>query len=396
MASHPDTRVSREEEVTSLRKFQADDLSQLRRQLAALEVDIASAERAVAEGANLLSAARGVVGVRGGVVSSAGGHRRRADARSRTKQRLWTKCDGGVVRVSGEEELVEVCGAVQPIGVVYTRFRKRFEAPRQSFQGPAGDATVVVVSGDPRVNAVFDDLRPGQRLWLVYWLDRNSGLWRHFVRPPRAKGFRVGLFATRSPNRPSPVGLTLCTVQSVDVNTRHVFVSGVDVLDETPLLGLRRYDASLESFPEAKAGWLDEEGKVQPLYYDDVDNEDEGKKFSVTVEPAASRQLDFINERSAINVWEMVKATLERLELGSMRDKCDEALVLGDASKSIATGIMPVGTFRVSYCVCHGERSVSVVSIASGMREEVCLEECAVDPEARLHLDFQREFRSAT
>lgn len=375
---------SRAEKIAQLRSFQERDLSSLRSRLAELDADIVAAEAAVLHASNVASAARGLVGQRGGIVPEPA----RTSSRARPKQRLWARKDGSCTRHEEETVPPEPGVRVSTCGVVYSPFRKRFEAPRQSFTGCAGRATVLLTWG----KELLEGLRKGERLWILYWLDRNDGLWRHFVRPPRAKGgWRVGVFATRSPNRPSPIGLSLSVVEEVDVEQGRVEVSGVDVLDETPLLGLKRYESDSEAWPDAKAGWIDQVDRLQPLYYDEVDEYADVREFEVVVEEQAEERLRFIDERSAIDVGEMVRESLKRVIVEELADGSDGG-GKGDAVK----GSLPVGAFRVLYDVRHAEDSVVVKDVVSGMRRTVCEQEAGTDPEALLHLEFQDLFSEGT
>lgn len=375
------SKPSRAAQIDQLVRFQGEQLANLRSQLSDLDAQIAAAEAAVLRATNVASAARGLVGQRGG--------RPPRDAatpsRARPKQRLWALADGTLVQHAAPETPVPGV-TVAACGVVYSAFHKRFEAPRQSFTGCAGRATILLVGDAAR--AALGDVRCGDRLWVVCWLDRNGGEWRHFVRPPRAKGgWRVGVFATRSPNRPSPLGLSLCVVEELDREKGRVEVRGVDILDETPLIGLKAYEASREAHPGVKVGWVDEVDKLQPLYYDDATNYSEVKEAQVLLDEAAETRLAFIDDRSTIDVREMVTESLKRK---SFEEELEDSS--GELCGEVIPGALPVGAFRVLYEVYPRQSKIVVRSVVSGMRREVCMQEANVDPEAQLHLDFQGMF----
>ncbi|CDF40559.1 Conserved hypothetical protein (UPF0066 superfamily) [Chondrus crispus] len=368
----------RHEQIATLQAFQEADLHSLRERLSELDARIAQAEEAVLHAANVASAARGLVGQRGGVAPAL----LSSTSRARPKQRLWARKDGTYAR-HDEHAPPKPHVLIQPCGVVYTAFQKRFEAPRQSFTGAAGKASVWLTNG----THVLHGLSKGDRLWLVYWLDRNDGLWRHFVRPPRAKGgWRVGVFATRSPNRPSPVGLSLCVVENVDLEKGCLQVGGVDILDETPLLAVRKYVPEEEAWPSARAGWIDEMEKLQPLYYDELDGYGGVADWEVVVEEGAGERIEFINERSAVDVVDMIRTSLERVDAGEAKEGGEEG------RREVVEGALPVGAFRVLYEVRRAAGAVVVKQVVSGMRRTVCEEEAATDPEALVHLEFQDRF----
>lgn len=398
MAANDDDRELR---IDALIAFQREKLAKLLRHRADITAQLRREELRAARAADALSAARALVAAR------AVGATLHADC---PQSHSGGKVDGGVVvdcnifrkvipsvehtvvacsdseKISGSAPgVVDECnedsvrtatvgsgnvvqssetGFATPVGVLYSAFQKRFEAPRQSFVGCHGRATLVLPD-----NAALSDVSVGNQLVLVYWLDRNADHWREFVRPPRrAKcAGRIGVFATRSPNRPTPVGLSHCVVDKVCDQGRIVLISGVDVLDETPVLSVRRYDPSVDSFPTATAGWLEDTDVVQPLYYDEVEQE-----LEVVITDNAMRKLAFIDQRSVVDVQDMVCRSLAR------------------GVRTSTSGMMPIGAFRVVYEPT--DTVVKVVDVLSGMRDVVCEAEASVDPEALLHQQFKKEF----
>merc|ERR1712232_535855 len=84
------------------------------------------------------------------------------------------------------------------------------------------------------------------------------GGWSPRVTPPRGPRKKRGVLATRAPHRPNHISLSACKLLSVDVKARRVIVSGLDLLDGTPVLDVKPYVPYCDSFPLARAGWLDE------------------------------------------------------------------------------------------------------------------------------------------
>jgi tRNA-Thr(GGU) m(6)t(6)A37 methyltransferase TsaA len=103
----------------------------------------------------------------------------------------------------------------------------------------------------------LEDLAGFEKIWLIYWFHRNR-TWKPKVLPPRSKDFKKrGVFATRSPHRPNPIGLSLVTLVSIE--GRVLKVADTDLLDGTPILDIKPYLPYAEAFSDAKMGWLDEE-----------------------------------------------------------------------------------------------------------------------------------------
>ncbi len=138
---------------------------------------------------------------------------------------------------------------LRPIGVVRSPWRWREQAPRQPDADSPGE---VVLHGDGIQNAL-KDLAGFERIWLLCWLHCSRG-WVQQVVPPRDRVKR-GLFATRAPDRPNPIGLSC--VRLAGVRGRRLAIRGHDLLDGTPVLDIKPYIAAYDAHPGAAGGWVD-------------------------------------------------------------------------------------------------------------------------------------------
>src|SRR6202041_972769 len=111
-----------------------------------------------------------------------------------------------------------------------------------------------------RFEPALSDVEGWEYLWVVYWFHLNSD-WHPKVLPPRSKVKR-GVFATRSPHRPCPIGLS--AVRLVRVEGLSVHVEGVDMLDGSPVLDLKPYVAAADAIAEAGSGWLADKDPIAP------------------------------------------------------------------------------------------------------------------------------------
>ena len=139
------------------------------------------------------------------------------------------------------------------IGRARTPWRRREDAP---YQPTASRDAAGVLEIAPEYREALADLDGFGRIWVVFLFHRSGG-WGPKVRPPRG-GPKRGLFATRAPDRPSPIGLTCVAVESVDLAAGEVRVTGIDLLDDTPLLDLKPYLPTIDAWPDAGHGWLEE------------------------------------------------------------------------------------------------------------------------------------------
>jgi tRNA-Thr(GGU) m(6)t(6)A37 methyltransferase TsaA len=126
-----------------------------------------------------------------------------------------------------------------PIGVFRSPLTPQTGAPRQGALEPAVRGSIEIY--DPYVDALKDLDRAGYII-VLYHLDRSRE-WHTPVRPPGSM-HDLGLFATRSPNRPNPIGFAVLRLEKVEGSVLHV--SGIDAFDGTPVLDIKPWFRSLD------------------------------------------------------------------------------------------------------------------------------------------------------
>jgi tRNA-Thr(GGU) m(6)t(6)A37 methyltransferase TsaA len=138
-----------------------------------------------------------------------------------------------------------------PIGVVNTPYKEQAGTPIQPKYARGVQGSVLIFE---EYAEALVDLDGFERIWLIYHLNRSK-LWTPRVIPYRDTVER-GLFATRSPARPNPIGMS--AVQLLSIVGRTLQVEGVDILDGTPLLDIKPYVPAFDAHPTSRAGWFDE------------------------------------------------------------------------------------------------------------------------------------------
>ena len=148
---------------------------------------------------------------------------------------------------------------MQVIAYIHNDFKTKFGLPRQS--GLVEEIPSVIVFEPPfRDPAAFRGIEDYSHLWLVWqFSDAKKEHWSATVRPPRLGGNRrMGVFATRSPYRPNPIGLSSVTLTDVVMDEKNgplLYVTGADLMDGTPILDIKPYLAFTDSHPEADGGF---------------------------------------------------------------------------------------------------------------------------------------------
>lgn len=150
---------------------------------------------------------------------------------------------------------------LRPIGVVRSCFTGGFGIPRQPRLVPAAEARVVLLPEFAREEA-FKGLEGFSHVWLVFLFHASAeNGWRPTVRPPRLGGRRkVGVFASRSPHRPNPIGISAVERIALERNGPQLAlrVRGVDLLDGTPVLDIKPYVPYADAIPDARGGFAPE------------------------------------------------------------------------------------------------------------------------------------------
>ncbi len=144
--------------------------------------------------------------------------------------------------------------SVTAIGWVVSPYHRRFGTPHQATAVDSDQPAILRMDAERFPPVAFADLHGFDHIWIVSWLHRG-GTWAPMVRPPRGTRERRGLFATRSPDRPNPIGLSAARLVKIDGCDLHV--RGIDLLDGTPILDVKPYLPYVDAFPESKAGWVD-------------------------------------------------------------------------------------------------------------------------------------------
>jgi tRNA-Thr(GGU) m(6)t(6)A37 methyltransferase TsaA len=145
---------------------------------------------------------------------------------------------------------------IRPVALYRGALGSKFGIPRQSGLVPSLKGRIVF-EPDFRNREALRGLEGFDRLWLIWGFSANrpaKGDWQPTVRPPRLGGnVSMGVWATRSPFRPNPLGLSCVELEGVD--GMDLLVKGADLMDGTPVFDIKPYVAYADSFPEARCGF---------------------------------------------------------------------------------------------------------------------------------------------
>ena len=149
--------------------------------------------------------------------------------------------------------------SLKVVARLHNDFPTKFGLPRQSglVEGIRG---TIVFEGEFRNPDALRGLEGYSHIWLLWGFDRNKKEgWSATVRPPRLGGnMRMGVFATRSPFRPNPIGLSCVKIEAIEQTEKHgtvIHVSGADRADGTPIYEIKPYLPHVDAHPEAMGGF---------------------------------------------------------------------------------------------------------------------------------------------
>lgn len=160
-----------------------------------------------------------------------------------------------------------------PIAYFNCSKTQNLEASSQGVLDPHATG-IIDLQGLPQWSQMISELEGFSHLWVIFVFHRTEGQWKVKVQPPRASR-KIGVFATRSPYRPSPIGMSAVEIEKIEGSKIHI--RGHDLVNETPILDIKPYLAYADSFPLARQGWIEKE----PL-------------FEVELSRSANEALDFL------------------------------------------------------------------------------------------------------
>lgn len=177
---------------------------------------------------------------------------------------------------------------LKPIAIVESCFKEKFGIPHQGGQTPSAPAKLHICSGyqDP---AFFDGIENFKYLWLLFGFHdlKNKNEEIKKVRPPRLGGQKkVGVFATRSPYRPNPIGMSVVEFVKME-SVLHgpsqkliLHIKNHDLLEGTPIYDIKPYHPEADRLMDANLGWIDQ-AKFQEFdvhFSDEIDQSQWGEE----------------------------------------------------------------------------------------------------------------------
>ncbi|NJL25177.1 MAG: tRNA (N6-threonylcarbamoyladenosine(37)-N6)-methyltransferase TrmO [Calothrix sp. SM1_5_4] len=228
---------------------------------------------------------------------------------------------------------------LSPIGIFRTRNKYPYEARRQAAADSESSEGEILLHPGRGFEQALEDLDGFERIWIIYQFHHNDG-WKPKVMPPRGPRQKRGVFATRAPYRPNPLGLSC--VRLVKVEGLRLLVEGHDLLDETPVLDIKPYLPYADAFPEARVGWLENI---------------EAARWRIEFSKLASEQIAWLEARGVPQLRGFIRGQLEFEPLDRKRKRL---------SPREGGYRLSYRTWRVDFNLDQETRIVQIESIKSG------------------------------
>lgn len=158
----------------------------------------------------------------------------------------------------------------ESIGVLKSPFQQRFGIPHQP--GVSHGLTgIIQLKKDPDYITALRGIETFSHIWIVFVFHSHGGKkWKPSIRPPRLGGNKkIGLFASRSPHRPNPIGISAVKLEKVEFDHPQgprLIVSEIDLMDNTPILDIKPYIPLADKIDSANSGWADIPVKHYPIH----------------------------------------------------------------------------------------------------------------------------------
>ena len=145
---------------------------------------------------------------------------------------------------------------MKPIGYIQSCYKDKFATPRQPLLVKKATSELKILK-EFQPYSSLQGLEEFSHIWLIFVFHENTNKKFHAkIHPPRLNGESTGIFASRSPHRPNPIGLSLAKIEKLEGDT--LYLQGADLIDGTPIIDIKPYLPSIEALPDAQESWVGE------------------------------------------------------------------------------------------------------------------------------------------
>ncbi len=248
---------------------------------------------------------------------------------------------------------------LKPIGFIHSKQIEPYQAGRQPDE--VSETATLMLHGENFSQAITD-LDGCSHVWIIFGFHHNKN-WKPLVQTPRSNR-KIGVFATRAPYRPNPLGLSC--VQLLKINDLEIHLGPNDLLDGTPVYDIKPYLAEADSISNTHVRWL---------------NDSTHPKMKINFSPLALEELDFLEINNVNQLKSFIKHQLEFDPTNANKKRVE---------KNNHVWTLAYRTWRIDFILT--DTTVGILSIRSGYTESELRDPTDTYLDKPVHLKFNRQF----
>ncbi len=249
---------------------------------------------------------------------------------------------------------------LKPIGYFHSAQIEPYHAGRQPDE--LGLFGKIKLNSGENFEQAMQDLEGCSHIWIIFGFHHNQN-WKPLVQTPRSDK-KIGVFATRAPYRPNPIGLSL--VELISIDGLEIQVGPNDILNETPIYDIKPYHPQYDVAENAKIDWLDTSTHLPN---------------QISYSPYADAQLEFLEKKGLVEIRPFILRQLEFDPINKDKKRVEEKAHYWTLSYR---------TWRIDFS--YNENQIGVLSIRSGYSEEDLANPEDKYNDKELHRSFNKEF----
>lgn len=253
------------------------------------------------------------------------------------------------------------------IGYIKSKRKYTSESNRQAVLDNSNEDAYIELLSQQNFEQALQNLDEFNYIWLIFVFHQNYNQnYKPMIQPPRGSTKKVGVFATRAPHRPNPIGISAVKIKKID--GLKIYIEGHDLIDNTPILDIKPYLKYSDSFTSATDGWLKFE------------------TFNIEYSNVATQKIEWFNQNE-IPISEFIK-----VQLGSdpTNQKTKRIQQIDDFF------VISYRTWRIKYYLLNKDSSSNnqlfVVDIYSGYTEDDLRNPDDPYLDKKIHLNFKSTF----
>ena len=248
------------------------------------------------------------------------------------------------------------------LGYVRCGQKYRSEAPRQGVF--AENEGIIRFEKGNNFEQALADLKGFSRIWVIFCFHLNDN-WKPLVQPPVVgQKKKVSVFATRSPHRPNSIGMSC--VELIKVDGLDVHIRNFDMLNDSPVLDIKPYVPRVDSFPDARIGWL-ENAKLD--------------SYQISFSEMAEKQMSWLETRSGLDLKSFCEVQMQHDPVNSSRKRIE--------AESEGEFIIFCRTWQIHFSLNERNKQIKINYIESNYSPE---ELALGSPDPYHDKDVHREF----